>query len=93
MIKRLKQWRQQRREKQFQNGYIQVYQAYRNGDLSPEVIDSLVGERIIPPFEKGVFVALAELESNNNLVAAPGRNQKGEPVDVTFSINSEPTLH
>jgi len=40
-----------------------------------------------------VFVALAELESNNNLVAAPGRNQKGEPVGITFSINSEPTLH
>jgi hypothetical protein len=87
----VKEWRQQNRERQFQNGYQQVYMAHRRGELTPALIDDLVGTRTIPPFEKGVFVALSELEGNRNLVTSPKRNQKGEPVDVTFTIN--PTVH
>jgi hypothetical protein len=89
MIKQLKKWRQQNRDRKFQNGYQQVYMAHRRGELTPALIDDLVGTRTIPPFEKGVFVALSELEGN--LLASPECNQKGEPVGVTFTIN--PTVH
>lgn len=91
MIKQLKKWRQQNRERKFQSGYQQVYMAHRRGELTPALVDDLVGTSTTPPFEKGVFVALSELEGNRNLVTPPKYNQKGEPVGITFTIN--PMFH
>jgi len=91
VIEIFKKWRQQNRERKFQSGYQQVYLAHRLGALTPALVDALVGTRTIPPFEKGVFVALSELEGNGNLATSPKCNQKGEPVGVTFTIN--PTVH